>query len=434
MEIVVIICLILLNGIFSMSEIALVSVKKFRLENAAKKGNKNAKRALELSNNPNRFLSTVQMGITMIGILTGVFSSYELQTNLQRSLSEIPMLQGNEKAIAVIIIVTIITFVTIVFGELIPKRLGLLFPEKIATFMAAPMNILSAVTYPFIWLLTRTNDLFLFLFGIKSSKEAQVTEEEIRAIIQQSTVGGEVQEIERRIVERVFSLGDRRVSELMTHRTKIVWLDIKDSSEELRRKISSEIHSVYPVCDGNLDKMLGIVSIKELFAKENTLNSLVLTKHLKKPLVMHDNTPAYRALEGFRVGKLHHAVVVDEYGSVEGVVSMDDVLDALVGDVSEMGQEDYKITLRKDNTWLADAQYPYFEMLHYFNISDEDLPPNEFNTIGGLILDKLGRMPNIGDEIQWYGYALEIVDMDGLRIDKVLIRQLTEGEEDKAEQ
>lgn len=434
MEIVVIICLILLNGIFSMSEIALVSVKKYRLESAAKKGNKNAKRALELANNPNRFLSTVQMGITLIAILTGVFSSDDLQTNLQNSLAKISMFRGNEKAIAVTIIVAVVTFVTIVFGELVPKRIGLLFPEKIATFMAGPMNVLSVITHPFIWLLTRTNDLFLFILGVKSNKENQVSEEEIRAIIQQSTEGGEVQEIERRIVERVFSLGDRRVSELMTHRTKIIWLDIKDNSEELRRKINSEIHSVYPVCDGSLDKMLGIVSIKELFAKETTLDTLALTKHLKKPLVLHDNTPAYRALEGFRIGKLHHAIVVDEYGSIEGVVSMDDVLDALVGDVSEMGQEDYKITLRKDGTWLADAQYPYFEMLHFFNISDDDLPPNEFNTIGGLILDKLGRMPNIGDEIQWHGYALEIIDMDGLRIDKVLIRQLTEEEENEAEE
>lgn len=434
MEIVVIICLILLNGVFSMSEIALVSAKKYRLENAAKKGNASAKRALDLANNPNRFLSTVQMGITLIAILTGVFSSDDLQTDLQNSLAKISMFRGNEKAIAVTIIVTVVTFVTIVFGELIPKRIGLLFPEKIATFMAGPMNVLSVITHPFIWLLTRTNDLFLFILGVKSGKENQVSEEEIRAIIQQSTEGGEVQEIERRIVERVFSLGDRRVSELMTHRTKIVWLDIKDNTEELRRKINSEIHSVYPVCDGSLDKMLGIVSIKELFAKETTLDTLALTKHLKKPLVLHDNTPAYRALEGFRIGKLHHAIVVDEYGSIEGVVSMDDVLDALVGDVSEMGQEDYKITLRKDGTWLADAQYPYFEMLHFFNISDDDLPPNEFNTIGGLILDKLGRMPNIGDEIQWHGYALEIIDMDGLRIDKVLIRQLTEEEENEAEE
>lgn len=430
MEIVVIIGLVLLNGLFSMSEIALVSAKKFRLEQAAKKGNKNAKRALELSNNPNRFLSTVQMGITLIAILTGVFSSDELQKDLQAKLTGISWLQGNEAGAAVAIIVTIVTFVTIVFGELIPKRIGLLFPEKIATAAAGPMNVLSIITHPFIWLLTRTNDLFLFLFGMKSSTDRRISEEEIKAIIQQGAEGGEVQDIERRIVERVFSLGDRRVEELMTHRTKLVWLDIKDSPETLRKKISGEIHSVYPVCDGSLDNMQGIVSIKELFAHETTLDRLALTKHLKKPLVLHDNTPAYRALESFRLGKLHHAIVVDEYGSIEGVVAMDDVLDALVGDVSEMGQEDYIITKRKDGTWLADGQYPYFELLHYFNISEDDAQ-NEFNTVGGLILDKLGRMPNTGDEIQWHGYELEIVDMDGLRIDKVIIKQLKEQQQEE---
>lgn len=422
MEIVVIICLVLLNGVFSMSEIALVSAKKYRLEQAIKKGSKSAKRALGLVNNPNRFFSTVQMGMTLIAILTGVFSSDELQTNLQTRLSSVTWLQGNEEAVAVIIIVTIVTFVTIVFGELIPKRIGLLYPEKIASAVAGPMNILSGITAPFVWLLTRTNDLFLMLFGIKPDTENRISEEEIKSIIQHSAEGGEVQEIERRIVERVFSLGDRRISELMTHRTKIVWLDIKDDNATLRKKIGGEIHSIYPVCDGSLDNLQGIVSVKHIFALETDLTSFTLTKHLTKPLVLHDNTPAYRALESFRIAKLHYAIVVDEYGSIEGIVSMDDVLDALVGDVSEAGQEEYQIIKRKDGTWLADAQYPYFELLHYFDISD-DLPQNEFNTVGGLILDKLARMPNVGDIIEWQGYELEIIDMDGRRIDKVLIKQ-----------
>lgn len=425
MEIVVIICLVLLNGVFSMSEIALVSAKKYRLEQSAKKGNKNARRALALVNNPGRFFSTVQMGITLIAILTGVFSSDEMQRNLQEQLANIPWLYGKEGPAAVAIIVTAVTFVTIVFGELIPKRIGLLYPEKIASFMAAPMNVLSAITAPFIWLLTKTNDLFLIIFGIKPDKDHRISEEEIRSIIQESTESGEVQEIERRIVERVFSLGDRRISELMTHRTKIVWLDIKEDAVALRKKISSEIHSIYPVCDGALDNLKGIVSIKDLFAKEVELSSFILTKHLKKPLVLHDNTPAYRALEAFRANKLHYAIVVDEYGAIEGIVSMDDVLDALVGDVSETGQDEYQIVKRKDGTWLADAQYPYFELLHYFDLSD-DLHQNEFNTIGGLILDKLSRMPAVADTIEWQGYEFEIVDMDGLRIDKVLIKKIEE--------
>lgn len=429
MEIVVIIGLVLLNGVFSMSEIALVSSKKYRLEQSAKKGSKNALRALALVNNPGRFFSTVQMGITLIAILTGVFSSDELQFQLQEKLATIPAVASNAKPLAVAIIVTVVTFITIVFGELIPKRIGLLFPEKIASFMAAPMNVLSIITAPFIWLLTRTNDLVLFLFGIKPDTENRVSEEEIKSIIQHSADGGEVQEIERRIVERVFSLGDRRISELMTHRTKIMWLDIKDDTQTLRKKISSEIHSIYPVCDGSLDNLKGIVSIKDIFAHETDLHNFLVTKHLKKPLVLHDNIPAYKALEAFRNAKLHYAIVVDEYGSVEGIVSMDDVLDALVGDVSEIGQEEYQVVERKDGTWLADAQYPYFEILHYFNISDDE-PQAEFNTIGGMILDKLSRMPNVGDIVKWQGYEFEIVDMDGLRIDKVLIKKLTEEDEE----
>ena len=230
-------------------------------------------------------------------------------------------------------------------------------------------------------------------------------------------------------MERVFSLGDRRISELMTHRTKIVWLDIKDDTEALRKKISSEIHSIYPVSDGSLDNLKGIVSIKDIFAHETDLHNFLVTKHLKKPLVLHDNVPAYKALEAFRNAKLHYAIVVDEYGSIEGIVSMDDVLDALVGDVSEIGQEEYQVTERADGTWLADAQYPYFELLHYFKISD-DMPQSEFNTIGGMILDKLSRMPNVGDIVKWQGYEFEIVDMDGMRIDKVLIKRVEEDDDE----
>jgi len=421
MEIVVILCLVLLNGVFSMSEIALVSVRKYRLEQSAKKGNKNAKRALALVNNPGRFFSTVQMGITLIAILTGVFSSDEMQRDLENYLSGISFLQGYEHSVAIAIIVTSVTFITIVFGELIPKRIGLMFPEAISSFMAGPMHMLSVITAPFIWLLTKTNDLFLAIFGIKSGKEDKISEEEIRSLIRESTETGEVQEIERRIVDRVFSLGDRRISELMTHRTKIVWLDLEDDAATIRKKIRNEIHSVYPVCSGSLDDLKGIVSIKDLFARETELNSLALTKHLKEPLVLHDATPAYRVLEAFRAAKVHYAIVVDEYGAIEGIVSMDDVLDALVGDVSEIGQEEYKIVKRKDGTWLADAQYPYFELLHYFGVSDQQ---NEFNTVGGLILDKLTRMPNTGDTINWHGYELEIIDMDGLRIDKVAIKKI----------
>lgn len=410
----------MLNGVFSMSEIALVAAKKFKLKQAAEKGNKSARRALSLAENPNHFLSTVQMGITLIAILTGVFSSDEMQQNLQTKLSTITLLQGHEATLAIIIIVSIVTFCSIVFGELVPKRIGLMYPEKIAGMMALPMNILSKITAPFVWILTRTNDLIIWAFGLKTGDSHKVTEEEIRSMIQQSVHGGDVQEIERRIVERVFSLGDRRVSELMTHRTKMVWLDTNQDADALRNVIRSEVHSVYPVAKGSLDELQGIISIKDVIAHETELNTASISKHIKKPLILHENTPAYRTLEAFRNAKMHYAIIVDEYGSITGMVSMDDVLDALVGDVSEMGQEDYQIVQRKDGSWLADAQYPYFELLHYYNITDDEQQA-DFNTVGGLILHQLNRMPKVGDSITWQDYQLEIIDMDGLRIDKVLI-------------
>ncbi len=419
MDILLIIFLILLNGVFSMSEIAMVSSRKFKLESAAKSGSKSAKRALELANNPNRFLSTIQIGITLIGILIGIFSAEKITDNLTNLISFIDILYPYAHSIAVIIVVIIVTFFSIVLGELLPKRIGLLFPEKIASVMAKPMHLLSKISSPFIWLLSITNEFLLKLFGIKSESKHGVTEEEIRAIIQEGALGGEVQEIEQDIIERVFGLGDRKVVELMTHRKDMIWLDVNDTIALIQKKIALEPHSVYPVADGKLDKLLGVVSAKDMFAALGRID-FSLVDYIKKPLVVHENTPAYRLLEKFRKVRWHAALVVDEYGSLQGVVSMDDVVDALLGDVSEYNQQEYKITLREDGTWLADGQYPYFELLHFFDITDID-SEREYNTIAGLILHKVENIPTVGEKIDWGHFTLEILDMDGSRIDKVLI-------------
>lgn len=420
MEILIIILLILLNGVFAMSEIALVSARKFKLESAAKRGNDSAKKALELANNPTRFLSTVQVGITLIGILTGIFSGEEITDRLQSWLGRYAVIQPYADSLAVLVVVILVTFFSIVFGELIPKRIGLLFPEAIASFMAKPMRVVSVIASPFIWLLTTTNDLFMRLFGFKHNLESKVTEEEIKAIVQQSAEGGQIEEIEQDIVHRVFALGDRRVTELMTHRTDIIWFDIHDSIETIKQKNAEEPHSIYLVADGNLDKLVGAVSVKEMFAIVIDGDTLHIAKHIKKPLIVHDNTPAYKVLEKFRQSKWHLAVVVDEYGSVQGIVTMDDLLDALVGDVSEYDQNEYQITARDENTWLVDGQYRYFEFLNYFALT-EDNARNEFATVAGLILHLIGRIPNVGEKIEWNNYILEVVDMDGMRIDKVLV-------------
>lgn len=429
MEILIIIILILLNGLFSMSEIALISSRKFRLENAAKKGNGNARKALQLSENPTRFLSTVQIGITLIGILTGIYSGEEITDKMEAAIARMPALQPYADELAVLAIVIIITFLSIVFGELIPKRIGLLFPESIAMVVARPMNILSKIVSPFIWLLTLTNDFVLRIFGIKANMEGKVTEEEIKAIVQQGAEGGEIRAIEQDIVHRVFALGDRKAHELMTHRTDIVWLDVNDPVEVIKEKIK-EPHSIYLVADGTLDKLAGAVSVKEMFSSTFDGQGFVLNNHVKKPLVVHENTPAYRLLEQFRETRRHFAVVVDEYGSIQGIITMDDVLDALVGDVSEeFDQGEYQIIQRDENSWLADAQYPYFELLHYFDLSDEE-NPGDFSTIAGLVLHLTGRIPTAGHKVRWKNFEIEVIDMDGLRIDKLMITRVYEDDED----
>lgn len=421
MEILIITFLILLNGVFSMSEIALVSSRRFTLESAARKGNKNARKALDLAANPNTFLSTVQIGITLIGILTGIFSGEKLTTDLINTLNNVSYLAPYSETLAVIIIVIIITYFSIVFGELLPKRIGLAFPETIATLVARPMNILSSITKPFIWLLAKTNDFFLGLFGIKDKQDGIITEEEIKSIIAESTSVGEIQEIEEDIVKRVFALGDRKAGELMTHRSDLVYIDIDDDLEEIRRKIELEPHSVYPVINKSPDNLLGTVSVNQIFTKSFSNDTLNLKDLILPPQYVQENLAAYKVLDKFKEHKLHMVMVVDEYGSIEGALSITDVVDELIGDLSlHIVNDDFSIIQRDDSSWLADGQYPYYEFVKYFELSDAE-EPDGFTTIGGLILKNLHHYPVTGERIRWKNFELEVVDMDEKRIDKVLI-------------
>jgi putative hemolysin len=420
MEVFIIGFLILLNGIFSMSEIALVSARKFKLESATKKGNSNAKKALALANNPNTFLSTVQIGITLIGILTGIFSGDKLTSDLTASIEKIDLLQPYANSIAVALIVIIITFFSIVFGELLPKRIGLMFPEAIATLVARPMTLISVVTKPFIWLLTKTNDLFLSIFGLKNRKEGIVSEEEIKAMIQESTEGGEIQQIEQNIVHRVFALGDRKVGALMTHRSDLIYFDITDDLPMIKQRAKIEAHSVYPVLNKSWDKLVGIVSVKDIFPKDFRTSDFSLSQFIKQPLMVHENTPAYKVLESFKENKIHYAFVIDEYGSVIGMISMDDIIDALIGDASEYNQSEYEIIQRDEKSWLVDGAYPIFEFLNYFDISQYE-NTGDYNTLAGLILEQLNHIPISGEKVKWKHFKFEILDMDGQKIDKILV-------------
>lgn len=404
-----------------MSEMSLVSARKFKLESAKKKGSKGAKTALELSENPTRFLSTVQIGITLIGILLGVYSGESMTKDVEQYLAHVELLSPYAHNLAVVIIVIGVTYLSIVLGELLPKRLGLTFPEPIAIFLAKPMKVLSVITSPFVWLLTISNDILIKILGITSTMDSKVSEEEIKSIIKESAEGGEIQDIEQDIVERVFEFGDKKVNSLFTHKNDIVFFDETDDLQTVRQKITAEKHSAYPVCtDNDIDKVVGIVLLKDLFTPsiEDNFN---LRDFIKEPLFLTESTFAYSLLEKFKTIRMHYAIVVDEYGSTKGIVTMDDVVDALIGDVTEHNQHEYQITVRDENSWFVDGQYSFTEFLHYFDIDMEEEMDGNFVTIAGFFIHKFNNLPNIGDKLNIDAYRLEIIDKDGQRIDKILV-------------
>ncbi len=405
-----------------MAELSLVSSRKFKLESERLKGRRGADTALELSENPTRFLSTVQIGITLIGILLGVYSGENLTKQVDLFLSQSSFLAPYSKNLSVGIIVIFITYLSIVLGELFPKRLGMTFPEPIAMALAGPMLVLSKITSPFVWLLTQSNDLILMVFGINKLRDLKVSEEEIKALIKESAEGGEIQGIEQDIVQRVFELGDRKVNTLFTHRSELVFFSTADSWETVRAKINSEKHSAYPVCkNNNLDEVVGIVLVKDLFFP-NMENYFNLMDYVRKAVFVNETTYAYQVLEVFKEEKMHYGIVIDEYGTTMGIVTMDDVVDALVGDTTEFDQEEYQIVQRDEFSWLVDGQYSIHDFNRYFNLAVKSTTRNNsFTTVAGLIISKSNQIPQLGDKVRVEGYEIEVVDKDGQRIDKVLV-------------
>jgi putative hemolysin len=424
MELLIILFLILLNGVFSMSEIALISARKNRLETAAKKGNTNAKVALDLANSPNKFLSTVQIGITLIGILTGIYSGDKITTDVRLFIEGFSALKPYADSIAVGIVVVVLTFFSLVLGELLPKRIGLNHPEKIAKAVAVPMKIISQITAPFIWLLTISTEGILKLLNIKPTADGKVTEEEIKAIIKEGTEGGEVQEIEQDIVERVFHIGDRKVNSLMTHRQSIVYLSLEETLEALKNKVLDELHSVYPVCNENMDDVVGIVLLKDLFTSFEK-GPFDLKSITKDPVYFIEHTSVYKALENFKKSKVHYALVTDEYGVFQGIITLNDILEALVGDASDFDEDEYQLIAREDGTWLVDGLYSLHDFLTYFDM-DELTNDYEVTTVSGLIMTELGTIPKTGEKLIWNKFVIEVIDMDGVKIDKVLVQTLKE--------
>lgn len=419
MEIIILLALIFVNGLFVMSEIALVSARKSRLESQAEKGDESAKRALELSNNPEKFLSAAQIGITLIAILTGVYSGERFAAQLKPYIEQIGFLKEYASTIATTIIVVIVTFLSIIFGELIPKQIGLLRSERIAKFVAAPMNVFAAITHPIVWLLNKISKLFFRIFNIKRSKDDAVTEEEIKTMIVEGAEAGTIEEAEQEIIERVFHLGDRNITSLMTHRSDIIWFNLDDTEDDIKEKIIKEPHSVYPICDGEIDNIKGVVSIKDLYVSpDNTVFKDIMIPALFVP----ENNTAYQVLETFKQSKLHCCFIVDEYGSVLGIITLNDILEAIVGDIPQPDVPDYEIREREDGTFLIDGQIPFYDFLTRFEKAEwMNEGEHDFDTLAGFILHELERIPKTGDKLEWKGFKIEVIDMDGHRIDKVLV-------------
>jgi len=421
-EFLILLGLILLNGLFSMAEIALVSARKARLESQANKGDARARAALDLANHPDKFLSTIQIGITLIGILTGIYSGEKIIGNVKLWLLQLQFPFLTDKyagGLATFMVLLVVTFLSLVLGELVPKRLGLKAPEAIAKIAAGPMKFISAITFPFVWLLTITSNLLMKLFKI-DSRNNQVTEEEIKAIINEGTEHGALEATEQEIIERVFHLGDRNITSLMTHRSDIIWFEINDNEYSIKEKILSEPHSVYPICEGSIDHIRGIVSIKDLYI---TPDNIRFSEVMKPALFVPENNTPYQLLERFKETKIHTCFIVDEYGTLLGLITLNDILEALVGDLPQPDMEDYEVIAREDGTFIVDAQVPFYDFLSKFEKTEwMHEGEHEFDTLAGFILHELERIPATGEKFEWRGFEFEIIDMDGHRIDKVLVK------------
>jgi len=421
MEILIILGLILLNGLLSMAEIAFISARKTKLDTDAKKGNKAAQAALTLSKRPDKFLSTIQIGITLIGILTGLYSGEAFAADLARTVAALPFISdAYALPIARTTLVVTVTYFTLVLGELVPKRIGMSHAERIAAVLARPMNLLSQTAAPCVWLLSASAALTLRLLGFRKTGDNKVTEEEIKAVVKAGYDVGEVQEVEQDIVERVFSLGDRDIGSIMTHRSELVWLDITDSNEQIRDKVQANLYNTYPVIAESFGKMLGVVYLKDLFGKIYAAD-FALRDLIRPVQYLPENMSVYKALEQFKNARGKYGMVTDEFGDVVGIVTLKDILEALVGQMPEAGDKQQLIE-RPDGSLLIDGQYSFYNFLEYFD--KEDLYPNhDYNTLSGLILSLLQRVPHTGERLSWLDFDFEIVDMDGARIDKVLVKK-----------
>ena len=422
LEILVVVLLILLNGLFALSEMAVVTSRKSRLQQQAEAGDRRARAALELAEAPDRFLSTVQVGISLVGVLAGAFGGATLAGPLARLLRRLPALAPYAEAASLVLVVLAITYLTLVLGELVPKRLALARPERTAAAVAGLMRALSALFRPVVRLLSGSTGLVVRLLGVRPSAEPPVTEEEITLLLRQGAAAGVFSEVERSMLQGVFRLNDLPVGALATPRTEIDWLDVEDPPEETLRRLLASPHSVLPVADGNLDRVRGVVRAKDLLAHRLTTGRVDLQAVLRPVQFIPETVVISRLIPGLRTWGSNLALVVDEYGGLEGLVTTRDLLERIVGSLQPSAPQAVR---RDDGSWLLDGMLPVGELKELLRL--ETLPGEEehdFHTVAGFLLAQLGRVPSVAESFEWAGLRVEVVDMDGPRIDKVLVSRL----------
>ena len=431
-EALFILVLVLINGLFAMSEAALISARDARLQEMAKDDNPRARAALDLLDEPNLFLSTVQIGITLVGVLAGAFGGATIAVPLAGVIEGVPPLAPYAGTLSVGIVVVVIAYLSLILGELVPKRLALGNPERIASSVARPMRVLSRVAAPVVSFLGFSTDTVLKILRVRPGEEPPVTEAEIGILIEQGARAGVFEEAEKDMVGRIFRLGDLRITALMTPRPDVMWLDLEDSPEENRLKISQSVYSRFPVCRGEIDRVLGVARAKDLLIHHLDDENLNLGSDLRKPLFVPESMYAFRVLELFKSSGEPFALVADEYGEIEGVVTLNDVLEAIVGEITDSDEpEEAEAVRREDGSWFLDGSLPINKVTEILQTKDlfEDAPEN-YHTLAGFVMTRMGRLPSVADRFEWHGLGFEVADMDGYRIDKVIVTPIEEAEDD----
>ncbi len=426
-DILIILLLIVANGLFSGAEIAIISSRRHRLEQLAQKGERSARVALRLAESPNQFLSTVQIGITLIGILSGAVGGATVSRRLDVLLERLPLLAPYSEWLSFALVVAVITFLSVVVGELVPKRLALANPERLACAMAPSMRWLSRVSGPVVHLLSHSTEALVKLLGVSSSSEPDITEDEIKAMIRQGADSGVFEEVEHDMVQRVLRLGDRTIKTLMTPRTDICWLDLEESLETSLQEILESTHSRFPVGRGSLDDCLGVVRVRNLLSAKITGQSINLEELLQPPLFIAESTRALSVLEHFKRSGIHIALVTDEFGGVEGLVTLNDLMEGIVGDLPSVDDEDGPLVVtREDGSLLVDGG---LDLDAFAELIDQDIfgidQEGRYHTLAGFVMHVLERIPREADHFEWQGYRFEVLDMDGKRVDKLLVAPIS---------